>query len=187
MSHWGGQGSFFFFFQGPPAHQILIPTWSSTTTEIKQTRSLAFPHSSAPVKLFPCFPSNGAYQISEQVISDGWSITQLSHGVTGNAELKKTNTVLQVCLIVSHNCNKTQLSIQREQTIAIMLPHSYAKLCPHSHRFNSLTSGSVSTSDSSGPAAQSEPSPAVSQAQVLALLCYLFSHFLTTHGSLFHI
>lgn len=78
-----------FFLQGSPAHQILTPTWSSTTTEFKQTRSHIFLHSSAPVKRFSCFPSNRAYLIPEQVISDGWSITQLSQGVTGNAEKKK--------------------------------------------------------------------------------------------------
>lgn len=166
------------FLQGSPAHQILTPTWSSTTTEVKQTRSHIFLHSSAPVKRFSCFPSNRAYLIPEQVISDGWSITQLSQGVTGNAEKKR---VLQVYLIVNHNCKKTQLSIQREHTIPIMLPHSYAKLCPHSHWFNSMTSGSASTSDSPGPTAGSEPSPVVSKAPVLALACYFFSHFLTTH------
>lgn len=99
--------------------------------------------------------------------------------------MQKKKRVLQVYLIVNHNCKKTQLSIQREHTIPIMLPHSYAKLCPHSHWFNSMTSGSASTSDSPGPTAGSEPSPVVSKAQVLALACYFFSHFLTTHGSLF--
>lgn len=95
--------------------------------------------------------------------------------------MQKKKRVLQVYLIVNHNCKKTQLSIQREHTIPIMLPHSYAKLCPHSHWFNSMTSGSASTSDSPGPTAGSEPSPVVSKAQVLALACYFFSHFLTTH------
>lgn len=187
MSHWGGQGSFFFFPRSPcpsdlDTHMIQHYHWNQAN---KEPRLPSFFCSSQTVSLLPfkwglpdLRTSHFRWLIHHTTIS--WSDRQCRIK-------KKTNTVLQVCLIVSHNCNKTQLSIQREQTIAIMLPHSYAKLCPHSHRFNSLTSGSVSTSDSSGPAAQSEPSPAVSQAQVLALLCYLFSHFLTTHGSLFHI
>lgn len=77
-----------FFYKVPLPIRSWHP-WSSTTTEVKQTRSHIFLHSSAPVKRFSCFPSNRAYLIPEQVISDGWSITQLSQGVTGNAEKKK--------------------------------------------------------------------------------------------------
>lgn len=180
MTYRGGQGSFFYKVPLPirswHPHDPALPLKSSKQGAISSfillLQSSGFP---ASLQTELTWSQNKSFQMADP-----------SHNYLREWQvMQKKKRVLQVYLIVNHNCKKTQLSIQREHTIPIMLPHSYAKLCPHSHWFNSMTSGSASTSDSPGPTAGSEPSPVVSKAQVLALACYFFSHFLTTHGSLF--